>query len=258
MEPGQIPWSSLYDEARLVTQIMKVWREDGVPANVPLFITESNISSASSEAYPDIYGALWLADYIGAFLSGGGDAVYYFHYLPLGLSRGHNGSMGTFDFFAADRDLKIGQPLSQYFASQLINLEWVQPGSGTHTVFSASCDVGDGTGHALVTAYPVLRPDGQWSLLVVNKEQENAQTVGISFDDKEKGTSGSFAGPVSVTTFGRAQYQWHADPKGGTADPDGPAVKSTVNAGAGTKFTLPAASVTVIRGSVPAGKGAAK
>jgi hypothetical protein len=258
MEPGEIPWSSLYDEARLVTQIMKVWREDGVPANVPLFITESNISSASSEAYPDIYGALWLADYIGAFLSGGGDAVYYFHYLPLGLSRGHNGSVGTFEFLAADRDLKIGQPLSQYFASQLINLEWVQPGNGTHKVFSAASDVGDGVGHTLVTAYPVLRPDGQWSLLVINKDQENAQTVGISFDDEEKRNSGFFTGPVSVTTFGKAQYQWHANVKGGTADPDGPAVKATVNAGAATKFTLPAASVTVIRGSVTAGKGGGK
>jgi hypothetical protein len=258
MEPGQIPWSSLYDEARLVTQIMKVWREDGVPADVPLFITESNISSASSEAYPDIYGALWLADYIGAFLSGGGDAVYYFHYLPEALSHGHNGSMGTFNFFAADRDLKIGQALSQYFASQLINLEWLQPGSGTHKVFSATSDVGDGAGHTLVTAYPVLRPDGQWSLLVINKDQENDQAVGISFDDAEKETLGAFGGTVSVTTFGKAQYQWHANPKGGTADPDGPAIKSTVNASAGTKFTLPAASVTVIRGSVAAAKGGAK
>jgi hypothetical protein len=258
MPPGEIPWSSLYDEAKLVTQIMKVWREDGVPANVPLFITESNISSASSEAYPDIYGGLWLADYIGAFLSGGGDAVYYFHYMPEPLSRGHNGSTGTFGFFAADRDFKIGQPLSQYFASQLINLEWVQPGNGTHKVFAATSDVSDGAGHSLVTAYPVLRPDGQWSLLVINKDQENAQTVGISFEDEEKKTSAAFTGTVNFTTFGKAQYQWHANVKGGTADPDGPALKSTVNASAGTKFTLPAASVTVIRGSVAAGKPGAK
>jgi hypothetical protein len=258
MEPGQIPWSSLYNEAALVTHIMQVWREDGVPANVPLFITESNISSAASEAYPDIYGALWLADYIGAFLSGGGDAVYYFHYLPEGLSRGHNGSVGTFEFFSADRDFKIGQPLSQYFASQLINLEWVQPGDGTHKVFAAASDVGDGAGHTLVTAYPVLRPDGQWSLLVINKDQENAHTVSISFDDAGKGTSGFFNGGVSVTTFGKEQYQWHPSARGGTADPDGPAVKSKVNAGGGTKFTLPAASVTVLRGSVAPGKASSK
>ncbi len=259
IEPGKIEWSSLYDEATLVTHIMDVWREDGVPANVPLFITESNISWQSSEAFVDIWGALWLADYIGAFLSGGGSAVYYFHYMPLGLGRGHNGSVGTFDMFSADKDRKIIQPMAQYFASQLINLEWVQPGDGAHRVFPAASDIRDGAGHVLVTTYAVLRPDGQWSLLVVNKDQENAHTVGISFEDAEKGTSGSFAGPVSVTTFGKEQYQWHpsttAGTSLGTADPDGPAVKSTVSAGVGTKFTLPAASVTVIRGASTAGAG---
>ena len=48
-EPCKIPWGSLYDEPELVSHIMQVWREDGVPANVPMFITESNLSSAASE-----------------------------------------------------------------------------------------------------------------------------------------------------------------------------------------------------------------
>ena len=61
---------------------MPVWREDGVPTNVPLFITECNFSSQYSESYLDLWGGLWLADYIGALLTGGGNAVYYFHYLP--------------------------------------------------------------------------------------------------------------------------------------------------------------------------------
>jgi hypothetical protein len=51
-------------------------------------------------------------------------------------------------------------------------------------------------------------------------------------------------------TFGAAQYQWHPTPNGGHADPDGPAARSTVNADAATKFTLPAASVTVLRGKI--------
>jgi len=176
----------------------------------------------------------------------------------MGLGRGHNGSMGTFGMFSADRDLKIVQPLSQFFASQLINLEWVQPGDGAHKMFAAASDVHDGAGHNLVTAYTVLRPDGQWALLVVNKDQENAHTVSVRFEDTEKGTAKSFAGPVSVTTFGSAQYRWHPSTRStgrrevdmGNADPDGPAEKSTVNATAGTKFTLGAASVTVIRGTV--------
>jgi hypothetical protein len=250
MDPGKIEWSSLYDEAELVQHILRVWREDGVPANVPQFITESNISSESSEAYVDVWGALWLADYIGAFLTGGGDAVYYFHYLPLGLRHGHNQSLGTFSFFSADKDLKIRQPLSQYFASQLINWEWVQPGNGLHKLFPAASDIRDGAGHVLVTAYAMRRPDGQWSLLVINKDQENEHTVFVAFDDAGTKTAGAFAGPVSMTTFGKAQYAWHPNLNGGTADPDGPAVTSTVNATPETSFLLPAASVTVIRGTL--------
>ena len=258
VDPGKVQWSSLYDEPYWVQHIMDIWREDGVPANVPFFITESNLSSASSEAYMDIWGGLWLADYIGAFLAGGGNAVYYFHYMPEPIGRGHNNSPGTFNFFSADRDFKIKQPLSQYFVSQLINLEWVQPGDGVHKVFPAASDIRDGAGHTLVTTYAVLRPDGQWSLLIINKDQENAHAVNIAFDDAEKKTAAFLTGSVSVTTFGKAQYVWHPNLNGGTADPDGPASKSTMNAGAGTIFTLPAASVTVLRGAVSAVEAAPK
>jgi hypothetical protein len=170
--------------------------------------------------------------------------------LPEGLSRGHNGSLGTFEFFSTDRDLKILQPLSQYFASQLINLEWVQPGDGVHKLFLAASDIGDGASHVLVTSYAVQRPDGQWALLIINKDQENSHTVSISFDDAAKRETGFFSGPVSLTTFGKDQYQWHPDLNGGTADPDGPAVKSIIKGEPGAKFPLPAASVTVIRGTV--------
>jgi Winged helix-turn-helix DNA-binding len=122
IEPGKVAWSSLYEEAHWVTHIMQVWREDGVPRDVPLIISESNPSSQYSEAYLDLFAGLWLADYVGAFFAGGGNALYYFHYLPEAIGSGHNGSPGTFNFFAADQNLKIQQPLAQYFVSQMINL----------------------------------------------------------------------------------------------------------------------------------------
>jgi hypothetical protein len=250
IDPGKIAWSSLYDEARLVTHIMQVWREDGVPKDVPLFITESNISSQYSEAYMDLWGGLWLADYVGAFLTGGGDAIYYFHYLPEAMGPGHNGSPGTFNFFSADQGLRIRQPLSQYFASRLINLEWLQPGDGQHRLFAATADAVDGAGHVLISAYAALRPDGSWSLLLINKDQENAHAVTIRFEDPVRHRQGAFAGPVTALVFGRAEYQWHPDRDGGSADPDGPPTMTTVAARATTSFDLPAASITVLRGKV--------
>ncbi len=249
-EPCKVQWSSLYDEATLVTHIADVWRQDGVPADIPMFITESNLSWNSSEAFVDTFGALWLADYVGAFLSNGGTGVSYFHYLPLGVGRGCNGSLGTFGMFSADRELQIKQELSQYFASQLINLEWIQPGNAKHKLFRSSSDVKDAAGHTLVTSYATLRPDGQWALMIVNKDQENAQTVKIEFDSAT-GAAKHFAGSVARITFGSEQYQWHPGGEfGGTADPDGPAARSTVNGDTQTEYTLPKASVTVLRGKI--------
>jgi hypothetical protein len=61
---------------------------------------------------------------------------------------------------------------------------------------------------------------------------------------------------VDVIVFGRDQYQWHPLVDGGTADPDGPPLKTVVRSGStGARFTLPAASVTVIRGRVTTADG---
>jgi Glycosyl hydrolase family 30 beta sandwich domain len=127
-------------------------------------------------------------------------------------------------------------------------LEWVQPGSAEHHLFNATSDITDGAGDNLVTAYAVHRPDGQWSLLIINKDQENAHSVKVSFDDIGASGSGAFTGPISLETFGKAQYQWH--PKTLTADPDGPIARATINGDANTTYELPASSITVLRGNV--------
>ena len=250
-EPCKMQWSDLYNEPRLVSHILQVWRDDGLPPGVPMFITEVNVSWNTDQSFVDTFGGLWWADFTGAFLEAGGNALYYFHYLPLGLSRGCGGSSpGTFGMFTVDSDYQVQQYTSQFFASQLINLEWVQPGAGQHQVFPVKSDIQDGAGHVLVTAYAVLRPDGQWSLMVVNKDQENSQRVDIVFDDAKEGKNSFFTGPVNIVTFGSEQYQWHSNVKGGTAEPDGPVVRSAFTADAPVVYSLPKASVTVIRGKV--------
>ena len=266
-DPCRIPWGMLYDEPELVSHIMQVWHEDGVPADMPMFITEGNLSSGASETFQDIFAGIWLADYIGSFLNSGGNGVYFFHYLPLQMEPGCNGSPGTFGMFTVDANYQIQQPLAQFFVAQLINLEWAQPAGGEHQVFAAKSDMEDGAGHELVTAYAVKRPDGKWAVMAVNRDQQNAHRVRIAFEEATDKSSG-FAGPVEVSTFGSAQYQWHpahtrlmghaenaAQPTivattRGWADPDGPILHTKLTAEKGTLYDLPAASVVVIRGAV--------
>ena len=261
------PWGVLYDEPDLISHILQTWRDDGLPPEKLMFVTEGNLSAAASETYQDIFSGLWLADYIGSFLANGGKAVYFFHYLPLQMEPGCNGSPGTFGMFSIDANYKIEQPLAQFFVAQLINLEWVQPGSGDHEVYLAASDLEDGAGHPLITAYALKRPDGQWSLLIVNRDQENPHRVRISFE--HEGTSARYlSGAVDVSLFGSAQYHWnpprtrfmaHAEEAGrativpytdGSADPDGPILRSKQDAARDTAFDLPAASVVVIRGKL--------
>ena len=74
----------------------------------------------------------------------------------------------------ADEKLEIKQHTAQFFASQLLNLDWVKHGAGVHQLYPAESDLQDEAKHQLITAYAVKRPDGEWSLLIVNKDPSNA------------------------------------------------------------------------------------
>jgi hypothetical protein len=133
----------------------------------------------------------------------------------------------------------------------MINNEWVQHHSGMHHMFAASSDIKDTAGNVLVTSYAVHRPDGQWSLMLVNRDENNSHAVKVTFGDAKANRESSFAGPVRFATFGSEQYVWINDGPNSHADPDGPLVGRTITANNETVFTLPKASITVLRGKVP-------
>ncbi len=245
----ETPWENLYQEPELITHIMKVWREDGLPPGIPLLDTETN--DHGGEAAVDIFGALWLADSFGGFLTAGGESTHYYH--DLSYSPPHPAcpnSWGTYHMFMVNDHYEIQRPTSQFFAAQLITQEWAQPKDAEHQQYLAASDVKDSQEHVLVTAYALHRPDGQWSLMLINKDHEQAHAIRITFHGAEGNRESFFAGPVTMITFGKQQYQWHPDRKKGYADPDGPAVRSTLNVERGTEYTLPAASLTILRGQL--------
>ena len=245
----ETPWENLYQEPELITHIMQVWRDDGLPAGTPLLDTETN--DHGGEAAVDIFGALWLADSFGGFLSAGGASTHYYHDLP--YSPPHPAcanSWGTYHMFMVDDHYQIKQRAAQFFAAQMITQEWAEPKDAAHRQFLATSDVKDTKGHVLVTAYALQRPDGQWALMLINKDYDYAHAVRISFHSTEAAGASSFTGPVTMITFGKAQYQWHPDRKRGHADPGNPPVASRLTADPTTLFNLPAASLTVLRGKL--------
>ncbi len=236
-------WDDLYKEPERVSHIVQVWKDDGLPANVPYFMTEGNMWGF--ESTPNIAKGLWLADYVGSIMTAGASGTFYFHYIP---TPGRPGP-----FLMVNRNYQVVGYPSQYIATQMITQDWVEPVDQPHRLFRAASDITDAAGNVLVTAYPVERPDGKWAVMIVNKDHDYDHAVKVKFQDAANNSYRFFSGPVDQITFGAAQFHWYADQQTGPmghVDPDGPPVRSTVNAAADTVFQLPRASITVVRGNI--------
>jgi len=116
-------------------------------------------------------------------------------------------------------------------------------------MFASLSDVKDEKGNVLVTSYAVLRPDGNWSVMLVNRDESNSHPVRVAFNAADNAEN-SFSGPVTFVTFGREQYVWLNDGPNSHPDPDNPPVAISVDANRQTVFTLPKASVSVLRGRI--------
>ncbi len=231
-------WADLYPEPEYVKHIVQVWKDNGVPSNIPFFMTEGNIGGGAPPS--TVKSALWLGDYVGSMMGAGAGATYYFHYKP---SPDHPSG-----FLYVDKDYKVIGYTPQYLATQVIAKEWVLPKDLPHQQFPASTDVIDAAGNVMVTAYALQRPDGEWSIMLVNRDQSNDHAIKVSFAGSE-GKDRHFVGKVDRITFGSNEYVWHEQGTGGRADPDGPPSKSTVDGG-DVLFQIPKASITVLRGKI--------
>ena len=247
--PCSVTWSDLYREPDVTRNCLDSFRQDGLPENVPLMNTESALTYALSNYMTDIFSALWLADSVGSFFLYGGSAYYHSPIQAEPLRPGCHGGWATYGNYVADRDLQIHQFTASYHTGRMINNEWVTHRGGMHHLFRVGGTVHDPAGHALVTAYAVRRPDGQWALLLVNKDRSNPHDIQIAFEGGS-GRPASFDGQVDMVTFGSEQYVWHSAGAQSHAEPDNPPIASKIEWRDGGKVTLPKCSVTVLRGKV--------
>jgi hypothetical protein len=261
-------WDSLNMEPTWVNHVVQAWKDNGLPPKIPYFMTEGNDLQDGSPN--TVKSGLWLADYVGAMMTAGAGGTYYFHYIA------SHGSWARGFLSVDDKDHPTYPP--QYLATQVITQEWVQPVDKIHKLYKAASNVLDKNGNALITVYPVLRPDGQWSVMLINKEENNGHSVRVAFYDPATGQRRFFTGTVDRVVFGAAEYKWHPDPvsatdkaqpsgdgeedddappsparshRSGHADPDGPPSKAAVaGVGADTLYDLPKASIVVLRGNL--------
>lgn len=249
-DPGGNPSKNLLQEPGLVRHVLDTWTADGLPAGVPRYVTEYNYSAAYTGATQDIRGALWNADFLGSFLAAGGAGAFYYQYEPLPLYRGNRNDWGSFSMFTVDGSDQVKSPTATFYSAQMLTQEWCQPVDATHDLYPTTSNITDNQGNNLVTAYTVQRPDGQWSVMLINKSPSQTVRTSVILSAGGSTPDREFAHPVSSTVLSPANYKWHASGNRGYPSPDGPLTHKILPGGEGALYALPPNSITVLKGTL--------
>ena len=121
-------WASLYLEPGIMKHVLHIWRQDGVPTEVPLIISESGIIAGQSG--PGYLGAtgrsIWEVDAFGTFFEQGGTAFYRPAINNGAVGHGLLDPEGGVDGGGA-----YGTPAyNPYSSAHIINFEWLQHEAG--------------------------------------------------------------------------------------------------------------------------------
>jgi hypothetical protein len=223
-------WDSLYMEPGIMKHVLHMWREDGVPKNVPLIISESGITAGGGRrGYLGVTGrAIWECDAFGTFFEQGGTAFY--------RPAINNGAADRWNYGGGPNGGgAYGTPeYTPFTSAHIINFEWLEHGGGANQIFPASADLLDAGGRTVITSYAVHRPDGNWSLMLINHDLNTAHQIHLLIDDANHAQH-SFAGPVAFVQYCNTPSENKNTAM--TPSPDG-------------MYTLPIGSITVIRGKL--------
>jgi hypothetical protein len=216
--------------------------EQGVARNLPLVIAEYGYSAFASRAEVDIEAGLLDADLLGHFLSLGGSTAFLYGYEPTYLDSDPRCDVwGNNALFLATNRRNIRYPVAAYHSIHLLTHEWLQQGKGAHTIYAAT-PVSDGRPDSLLSAFAVKRPDGKWSVLLINRDAEHARAVRLRFTGDS--VAAAILGVHDEWIFSRAQYRWRANGENGRPVRDRPPRHRSTSDDA---VLLPPYSLAVVR-----------
>lgn len=233
----------LAEAPRLLDDAVQQMRRRGVPQNIPWIISEYGYSAFASRAEIDMEGALLNADIVGNFLTLGGDQAFLFGYTPAEMLREVPCTSGNNMMFSMDDDGNITHRFATYFGARLLTQEWLKPGDEVHEIYAASSSISNADRNDLVTAFAVHRPDGLWSVMLINKDPARAVITSILTKHGRE----AFERGFDIHQYSSKQYVL-----GGRRDNPYPtkADDPEHTVGTNSSVTLPPYSLTVIRGKL--------
>jgi hypothetical protein len=226
-----------------LTEALRRLHEQGVPDTLPLVIAEYGYSAFASRAEVGIEGALYDADLLGHFLSLGGATAFLYGYEPTYLDREPRcDAWGNNALFLATSTREIRKPVAAFHAIRLITHDWLELGSAIHAIYAATPTIA-GAADSLLSAFVVKRPDGKWSVLLVNRDAKRSRSVRLRFAGNPN--AAVISGLHDEWLFSRAQYRWIPDGENGHPQPDHPPRHRRTRE---DRIELPPYSLAVVRG----------
>lgn len=232
----------LAEATGLLTDALTQMKQAAQVKPVPWIMTEYGYSAFGARAEMDIPGALLNADAVGNFLALGGEQTFLYGYEPNEVIEEEPCTAGNNMLFLIGEAGNITYRLPTYYGAVLLTHEWASLGDGMHELYSASGD------DSLVTAYPLLRPDDLWSVLLINKDPVQSRLVQLRFRNENDDSESAFTGRVDRYQYSPKQFQLNNDahnPRPVIDLPPGHRILDERQ-----EVELPAYSITIVRGSI--------
>ncbi|MBK8507201.1 MAG: discoidin domain-containing protein [Candidatus Competibacter sp.] len=247
------PADQLRQAPSLLAAAITELHRQGLPRDLPLYMTEYGYSAFSAQAEVEVTGALFNADAVGTFLTLGGATAYLYGYEPSPIYQGPGcDTWGNNTLFLSDENRRIIAPTATYHAAVLLNQRWIGNPTRSHEVFELRLDTDASHDPPPLNGYALRRPDHRWALLLVNKDPARSWNLDFSFLRSRTTTREPLRGPADLYQFSAAQYRW--GPRGERGRPlrSRPAAHIRLPERQALKVRLPPWSLTVIRAQGPA------
>lgn len=243
------PAQQLLQEPTLLGDTMRRLWTEGVPKDLPLYITEYGYSSFAARAEVDIEAALMNADIVGQFLTLGGRRAYLYGYEPNTLIHESTAcdTWGNLALFLRDDARGELAPTAACRGAEMFLKDFLRGATRAHRIEACATDIRNAKGQPLVTAYSQRDPDGKRALMLVNKDPSRAWNVGVRLLDAQTGDLRTWRTAAEQVQFSREQYVWKPNGERGRATVNLPPRRSYILKPPGDGYHLPPYSLTVLR-----------
>lgn len=233
--------------AKLAGDIERL-RAAGLPAGIPFVMTEYGYSAHASPIEIDLAGAIFNVETVANFFANQGTTAYAFGFEPAELMHEPSCPLwGNLAFFLSDPAGAVRDSLPAYWAARLLTTAWADSTGGNHGQFATTVSSGDSGSASRVGAYTLRRPDGRWSVLLLNRDSAQAHSVTVSLQLGNTSSRRPLKGPIDLWQYSSVQYQFHADGEFGRPSRNLPPAHRVMSM-APAPITLPPMSITVIVG----------